>query len=41
MAKAFGGRTEQQGDRTGSPDVRRQGIVSQATLEERPPIVLI
>ncbi|MCT9075226.1 hypothetical protein [Streptomyces fulvoviolaceus] len=41
MAKAFGGRTEQQGDRAGSPDVRRQGIVSQATLEERPPIVLI
>ncbi len=41
MAKALGGRTEQQGDRAGSPDVRRQDIVSQTSLEEWPSVVLI
>lgn len=41
MAEAFGGRTKQQGDRTGSPDVRRQGSIGQTALEERPAIVLV
>lgn len=41
MAETFGGRTEQQGDRTGSSDVRGQGIVGQTALEEGPSIVLV
>lgn len=41
MAETFGGRTEQEGDRAGSPDVRRQGIVGQTALEERPSVVFV
>lgn len=41
MAKAFGGRAEQQGDGAGRPDVCRQAIVGQAAVEEWPPIVLV
>lgn len=41
MAETFGGRAEQQGDRAGSPDVPRQGIVGQTALEERPSVVFV
>jgi hypothetical protein len=41
VAKTFGGQAEQQGDRVAGADVRRQGIVGQAALEERPAIVVV
>lgn len=39
-AEPFGGRAEQQGDRAGSPDIGRHGVVGEAALEELPAIVL-
>ncbi|MET7901137.1 hypothetical protein ABZS86_06530 [Streptomyces sp. NPDC005355] len=41
MAETFGGRTEKQGDRAAGTDVRGQGIVGQAVLEEPPSIVVV
>ncbi|GAA1894361.1 hypothetical protein [Streptantibioticus ferralitis] len=41
VAKTFGGQAEQQGDRAAGADVRRQGVVGQAALEESPAIVVV
>lgn len=41
MTKALGGRAEEQGDHAGGPHVCGQGLVGQAALEERTPIVLV
>jgi hypothetical protein len=33
VAKTFGGRAEQQGDRAAGTDIRLQGVIGQAALE--------